>query len=156
VGRALLSTLLFAVVACAPDRQPDGDLVALINERRAESGCPAVARDDALSAAALRHAVDMRDNGVRDHAGSDGSSAADRITDAGFGPARATGEILYWSEGRGDAGQAVAGWMGSADHREIIQTCGFTHIGVGVLEPPGGGYIAVADFAASGAVGGRR
>jgi len=123
----------------------ENGIVSLINERRAQAGCPALTADERLTAAARRHAADMRDRGVRDHTGSDGSTAQRRIADAGFTPATATGEILYWSEGAADAGAAVAAWMDSPAHRDVIGTCRFTHAGAGVVTP---GYAAVVDFAA--------
>ncbi len=121
--------------------------MALINDRRAAAACPAVAGDDRLASAARRHADDMLQHDVRDHTGSDGSTAQSRISQAGF-PASRTGEILYWAQGTGDANQAVAAWMDSPGHRAIIQECAFTHVGVAVLRF-GGEFIAVADFAAS-------
>jgi len=146
-----------AAVGCAPPDKSGGPaasqapsqedaIVSLINEHRAEAGCPAVTPDERLTAAARRHATDMRDRAVRDHTGSDTSTPARRIADAGFAPATATGEIIYWSEPSGDPQAAVAGWMNSPAHRDVIRTCRFTHAGAGVVT--GSGYAAVVDFGA--------
>jgi uncharacterized protein YkwD len=154
-----VALLMCATAACGPpDRTggpPDapadapsqeGAIVALINEHRAEAGCPAVTPDEHLATAARRHATDMRDRGVRDHPGSDDSTPQQRIADAGFTPTTATGEIIYWSEPTGDPRAAVAGWMNSPAHRDVIRTCRFTHAGAGVVTGPG--FAAVVDFGA--------
>jgi uncharacterized protein YkwD len=158
VHRMLAVALLMSTtVACGgPDRTDDpvtsnapseeGAVISLINEQRAEAGCPAVAPDERLVTAARRHATDMRDRGVREHPGSDGSTPERRIADAGFAPATATGEIIYWSEPSGDPRAAVAAWMDSPAHRDVIRTCRFTHAGAGVVAGPG--YAAVVTFAA--------
>jgi uncharacterized protein YkwD len=88
----------------------------------------------------------MRDRSMRDHTGSDGSTAAQRIADAGFTPAAATGEIMYWSEPTGEPAVAVKAWMDSPAHRDVIRTCRLTHAGAGVVT--GSGYAAVVDFGA--------
>jgi uncharacterized protein YkwD len=150
-----VALLVCATAACStPDRtdgpadapSPEGTIGALINEHRANAGCPAVTADERLAAAARRHATDMRDRGVRDHPGSDGSTPQQRIADAGFTPAAATGEIIYWSEPSGSPGAAVAAWMNSPAHRDVIRTCRFTHAGAGVVSGPG--FAAVVDFGA--------
>ncbi len=142
---------VLCLAACAGDRAeplPPADretLVTLINERRAALSCPPVAADPRLADAATRHARDMLDSGVRDHTGSDGSTAQQRIADTGLA-ARRTGEILFWAQGTGDARQAVAAWMDSPGHRAIISDCRLTHIGAAALTA-GDEYVAVADFA---------
>jgi uncharacterized protein YkwD len=140
--------LVLATAACKSDSAPDADpaaeasVISLINAKRAEAGCAAVTADGQLSAAALRHAKDMRANGVTDHTGSDGSTPAVRIADAGFA-GTGTGEILYRSS-RGDAAGAVESWMDSPGHRDIITDCAFTHAGAGVLTDSG--FLAVTAF----------
>jgi uncharacterized protein YkwD len=152
-----VALLVSTMVACgAPDRSEgpaasdapsgEGAIVSLINDHRTEAGCPTVTLDERLTAAARRHATDMRDRAVRDHTGSDGSTAAQRIAHAGFTPTTATGEIIYWSEPVGDPRAAVAAWMDSPAHRDVIRTCRFTHAGAGVVTGPG--YAAVVDFGA--------
>ena len=150
-----VALLVATTVACGgadradqPSDAPsqEGAIIALINEHRAAAGCPAVTPDEQLVAAARRHATDMRDRGVRDHTGSDGSTPAKRIAGTGFDPATATGEIIYWSEPNGSPRAAVAGWMNSPAHRDVIRTCRFTHAGAGIVAGPG--YAAVVDFGA--------
>jgi uncharacterized protein YkwD len=126
----------------------ESNLVSLINQQRTAANCPSVTRDQALANAASRHSVDMRDHGIRDHPGSDGSTPQTRIADAGYSPTSATGEILYWSDGASDYKAAVAWWMASPTHKAIIEDCRYTNIGVGILYPGGTKYYAVADFGA--------
>ena len=156
IAVTMVRVLLAVVLVCAacgraqsppPAAGEETQVVTLINDRRGAVPCPAVAPDDRLAAAARRHADDMLQHDVRDHTGSDGSTAERRITQAGF-PASRTGEILYWAQGAGDANEAVVAWMDSAGHRAIIQECAFTHVGVAILRF-GGKFVAVADFAAS-------
>ncbi|MEU8006810.1 CAP domain-containing protein [Catellatospora sp. NPDC049111] len=149
--RLLAAGLVACLAGCAgrptgPAAPGDGaDLVTLINQRRAEPSCPAVTADQRLADAAKRHAQDMLDHGVRDHTGSDGSTAAQRIADTGF-DASTNGEILYWAQGTGAARQAVDAWMDSPGHRTIISDCELTKVGAAALTA-GGEFAAVADFA---------
>jgi uncharacterized protein YkwD len=145
---ALLAVVLTLAACGRPAATPpeEADVITLINDRRAEASCPPVVAEGGLAAAAQRHAEDMRERGVRDHTGSDGSSAADRIKDAGYAASR-TGEILYWAQGSGGAEEAVTAWMNSPSHRDLIRECRFTHAGAGVVQADGQ-YSAVVDFGA--------
>lgn len=133
---------------------PGQDLLDLINGKRAAAGCPAVTGNDQLRVAAERHAVDMRDNpAIRNdpnHLGSDGSTPPQRIGDAGFAPVSRTGEIMYWATGApGNTPQAtIDWWMNSPPHKAIIETCAFTHVGVGLLYPGGTQWYTTVDFGA--------
>ncbi|WP_193315191.1 CAP domain-containing protein [Nostocoides sp. F2B08] len=126
----------------------------MINDKRAAAGCDPVAGEDRLRAAADRHAVDMRDNpAVRSdpsHLGSDGSTPSQRIADAGYAPVSRIGEIMYWASGPpGNTPSAtVDWWMNSPRHREIIETCAFTHAGVGLVYPGGTEWYTTVDFGA--------
>ncbi len=126
----------------------ESNMLSLVNQKRAAVNCPAVARDPNLTVAAYRHATDMRDNNQRQHTGTDGSTPQSRIAEAGFKPASATGEIMYWSDGASDYKAAVAWWMQSPPHKAIIENCAFTHVGFGVFYPGGTKYYAVGDFGA--------
>ncbi|HEX6686626.1 MAG TPA: CAP domain-containing protein [Candidatus Limnocylindrales bacterium] len=127
-----------------PATADPGDIITLLNQRRADAGCPGVEPDARLSTAAQRHAIDMRDRGIRDHTGSDGSSPQARIEAAGFRPA-STGEIIFWGTGSAGPPEAVKGWMDSPPHRKIIEECGFTHAGAAALRAEGQ-YFAVTTF----------
>lgn len=153
---ALTALLLTSAASCEPGASvfdgsgslEESNMISLINQKRAAVSCPALVRDQNLTAAANRHAADMRDHGVRDHQGSDGSTPQNRIAEAGFAPASATGEIMYWSDQASSYTAAVNWWMNSPPHKAIIENCTYTHIGIGVLYPGGTKYFAVGDFGA--------
>jgi uncharacterized protein YkwD len=152
-GAVALAGLMAMLGCAAKPQQPQPkqpgtapEVIRLINEKRADAGCPAVAPDDRLATAAGRQAADMRDHGVQDHTGSDASSPQQRIEAAGFSPATATGEILLWGTGSTSPQQAVDAWMASPPHREVIEQCAFTHAGVVVLQADSR-YFAVVAFA---------
>src|ERR1700761_8287540 len=66
-----------------------------INATRAANGCGPVAANPQLTASAARQAGDMLANGVQDHIGSDGSSVAQRVKDAGYASFTRLGEIIF-------------------------------------------------------------
>jgi uncharacterized protein YkwD len=152
----LATAVLASGNTCGPGASnvPAQDLLAQINAKRAAVGCQAVAGDDQLRVAAERHVVDMRDHpAVRtdpNHLGSDGSTPQQRIADAGFRPASRTGEIMYFASGApGNTVQAnIDWWMNSPTHKAIIEDCGYTHAGVGLVYPGGTEWYSTVDFAA--------
>ncbi len=142
VTRGITSTLapVWAVVAvigsmlAAVPAQADGDeggaVLRQINDTRAANGCGPVAANPQLTAAAARHATDVLHNGKMSHTGSDGSSVVQRVTDAGYAPYAALGEVVFWGTGAsGSPSAAVNWWMNSPGHRAIITDCGFTDAG---------------------------
>lgn len=152
---ALAVSVLASVVSCGPGASnvPGSNLLDRINEKRVAEGCPKVAGDSRLRAAADRYAVDMRDNnaheqpGTDGHTGSDGSSPGQRIADAGFTPLTRHGEVIYWSAQPSSEAATLDWWMNSPRHKAIILDCQFTHAGVGLLYPGGTKWYAVVDFA---------
>jgi uncharacterized protein YkwD len=153
---ALTALLLTGAASCEPGASvfdgsgslEESNMISLINQKRAAVNCPALIRDQKLTAAANRHAADMRDHNVRDHPGSDGSTPETRIADAGFSPVSATGEIMYWNDQASGYAAAVDWWMNSPPHKAIIENCAYTHLGIGILYPNGAKYYAVGDFGA--------
>jgi uncharacterized protein YkwD len=115
------------------------EIVTLINQRREENGCLVpVALVDTLTAAARKHSNDMALNNFVGHTGSDGSTAAQRMREAGHNP-RGWQEII--AAGSPDARGTVEQWMGSqAGHREAILNCDHTIIGVGYAAREGATY----------------
>lgn len=147
VGIAVAPAIL-ALVACGSGTSnvPAQEVLDLVNQKRSAAGCPPVAGDDKLRAAAERHAVDMRDKGVTGHTGSDSSTAEQRIKEAGFAPLSLYAENMYiGGPGSSSAAATVDWWMNSPGHKANILNCQLTHIGVGVLYPSGKWY-AVTDF----------
>lgn len=123
-------------------------VLALINEARAVKrrcglkrypAVPPLAASPALQAAASAHAEDMARRGVMDHAGGDGSTAAERATRAGY-VWRTVGENV--AMGQPTPEQAVAEWLDSARHCANIMSAEFTEMGVAVASNASGVYWA--------------
>ena len=109
--------------------------------------CGVINDDPSLTVAAQRHANDMLKNGVDGHIGSDGSTPAARIADAGYAGTGYTGEIVYWGTGSAaDPAAALDLWMESPAHRAIITNCAFTAGGFATAWD-GNKMTAVGDFA---------
>jgi uncharacterized protein YkwD len=127
---AVFGSMLGAVQAQADGGDQGGAVLSQVNATRAANGCGPVAASPQLTAAAARHANDVLDNGAQGHIGSDGSSVVQRVTDAGYAPYNAVGEVVFWSTGlSGDPAAAVAWWMNSPGHRAVITDCTFTDAG---------------------------
>ncbi|MDT5359626.1 MAG: hypothetical protein QOC69_1388 [Mycobacterium sp.] len=156
-GRASASWLAYAtavtvfgsVLAAVPARA-DGDqgdaVLSEINATRAANGCGPVAMNPQLTASAARQANDMLANGVQGHTGSDGSSLAQRVTDAGYVSYAKLGEIVFWGTGSaGTPATAIRWWMNSPGHRAIITDCGLTEAGFSAVSN-GNEMTAAGDF----------
>jgi uncharacterized protein YkwD len=123
-----------------------GAVLSQINATRVANGCGPVAANPQLTASAARHANDMLENGVADHTGSDGSSLAQRVTDAGYVPYANLGEVVFWGTGSaGTPATAVNWWMNSPGHRAIITDCGLTEAGFSAVSN-GNKMTAAGDF----------
>lgn len=103
-------------------------VIELVNQQRAQNGCPAVAKNDLLTLAAYRHSEDMAQNDYFAHDGKDGSKFSDRISSAGYQFSLAAENLAAGTPG---AEQAVQLWMDSPPHRANILNCGLTEVGVG-------------------------
>jgi uncharacterized protein YkwD len=147
-GRILgiaLVPLLFcgATAAAAPAAQAAGaarnlaaDVIARTNAIRKEAGCAPVKADERLRSIAQEHASDMARHGYLEHEDRDGTSSDERIGSAGYG--NVSGENL--AHGYASSAEVMDVWMRSPGHRENIEDCAFTHIGVGYA--PNGHYWA--------------
>jgi uncharacterized protein YkwD len=163
MGRGKASALLPAFVAAmtvfgAVPAQADGAggsavggdqggaVLSQINATRAANGCGPVTANPRLTAAAARQANDMLVKGVQGHTGSDGSTLAQRVADAGYVAYAKLGEIVFWSTGPGGTpAAAVAWWMNSPGHRAIITDCELTDAGFSAVSS--GDKVTVAgDF----------
>jgi uncharacterized protein YkwD len=88
---------------------------------------PALSWNDALASASLVHSDDMVAANVFSHTGSDGRSAGQRITAAGYAW-RTWGENI--AAGQRTVNQVVAGWMNSPGHCANLMNPNFRDIGV--------------------------
>lgn len=142
------STLLLFITGCT--KSEDNDLIPtepaeptteeillkLVNDART-TGCncgntpypavPAVTWSDLLEDAAQAHSDDMNDNSSFSHQGSDGSSAGDRITRAGYNWSR-YGENI--ARGYPDEEAVINGWLNSEGHCKNIMNADFTEMAV--------------------------
>jgi uncharacterized protein YkwD len=137
--RALRAIALALLVACAAPAaraleavcsdDVEHQVAVLINARRAAYGLLPVEVDVRLGAAAVRQAEDMRDGCFLSHVGSDGSSPAQRMEDAGYpapdGEVAAAGGLSFGADA------IVQSWMDSAGHRDILLKADARHVGVG-------------------------
>ena len=108
-------------------------VVVLVNEQRVDAGCPPLAIDERLVAAAQGHSEDMAANDFFSHTGSDGSQPWDRMDEEGYRWSRAAENI---AAGYPTAEQAVAAWMNSPGHRNNILNCDLVDTGVGHVYLP--------------------
>lgn len=112
-------------------------LLQLVNNVR-QSGCVCgstnmspvspVSWNDQLAKAAYDHSSDMKTNNYFSHVGQNGSSAADRIRNAGYNW-KTYGENI--AQGFTTEEAVVNGWLGSEGHCRNIMNPSFTEMGVG-------------------------
>jgi len=130
------------IVLAVPHAIPSDETVAarqvlnLVNRARASSRrCGATLYNASqplrlnalLDKAAQRHASDMARHKQMTHAGSDGSTPAQRVTRQGY-RWKAVGENV--AAGAGSAEEVVAGWLASPGHCANIMNSQFTEMGV--------------------------
>jgi uncharacterized protein YkwD len=133
------------------------DILELVNTARTQGRrCgsrrfPAVAAlvlDDALTRAAAAHSSDMARHDAFDHAGSDGSTPAQRVERAGYGDHKLVGENI--AAGAMTPAEVMQGWLASPGHCENIMDARFTQIGIAFAEnaKSRSGVFWTQDFAA--------
>ena len=115
-------------------------MLSLINEARANVGTPPLQLELNLNASAEAHSIWMLEQDIFSHTGVGGSSATQRMADAGFdfsGSWRSAENIAVQSE-RGDAGlmddvlDLHTSLMNSAGHRANILNPDLKYIGIGI------------------------
>jgi uncharacterized protein YkwD len=100
---------------------------------------PPLAASASLLRVAAGHAADMASRGVMEHAGADGSTAAERATRAGYAW-RTVGENV--AQGQSSPEQVVEEWLGSPRHCANIMDPDFSEMGVAVASGPQGVFWA--------------
>jgi uncharacterized protein YkwD len=119
-----------ASVPRAVQASTPGEILALVNQARAQAGCDPLKEDPRLMAAAQAHADDMTKNNITSHTGSDGSSYLDRMQKAGYNPQGPSSENMSW--GHPNAKSHVDGWLNSTKgHREAMLNCTYVETGIG-------------------------
>lgn len=106
----------------------DQQILDLVNQERAKVGADSLRINEQLDQAADLHTQDQANMDKMSHTGSNGSTMAERIQDAGYQYSTA-GENV--ASGYLDAEAVVAGWMGSEGHRANILNSSFEELGVG-------------------------
>lgn len=103
----------------------------IINQERRAHGLAPLQVVPALEQAARRHSSDMAAHNLMAHEGSDGSTAGERISAAGY-------QWDLWSEtiawGIEDAQEVVAWFLDSNEHRMALLSAHFTDFGVALTE----------------------
>ena len=116
-------------------------LFASVNRARRAQGLPALRWNDALAAAARRHAGIMAQRGSAQHAFAGEPTLASRVTQAGA-------RFVWLSENviQGSGVAAVqAEFLNSPNHRANMLDADMDSIGIGIVER-GGQLFAVEDF----------
>jgi uncharacterized protein YkwD len=117
-------------------------VLALVNEARSKKrrcgwtrfdAAPPLAASPALDRAAAAHARDMAAHSVMGHAGSDGSTPAERATRAGY-RWRLVAENV--AAGQPTPEEAIAEWLDSAGHCANLMDPAYTEMGVGYAADP--------------------
>jgi len=125
------------------------EVLALVNQRRAEHGLAPLVLDNRLVASAREHAVDMALGHFCRHQGRDGTRARDRMQRNGYPFNNWAGENIICS--RRSAEAMVHWWMQSPPHRRNILHAHFRHVGVGISMKGRYGPDAVLNFATGAA-----
>ena len=148
-GLSLLGPLArpsLALGTCATARSSSDSeeqlMLNLINDYRARSGAPVLARSAALSRSALWKSTDMAANHYFSHDDLI-RGWSQRVSDCGYGPAT-TGENI--AEGFADASSTLMQWETSPPHNANLLSPNFHAIGVGRAADAGGTWYWTADF----------
>ena len=127
------------------------EMLALINQERTSRGLDSLMLETRLNDSSEDHTTWMLESDTFDHTGQGGSSATQRIEDAGFdleGNWR-TGENIAWQSERGapgisdDVAQLHQSLMNSPGHRANILNPDFDYIGIGIEEGDFRGWDSV-------------
>ncbi len=121
----LIFSLLLLVT---PATAQEPDLVALVNQARANAGIAPLVSNTLLVNASQRHSNDMAARDVLSHTGGDGSSVGTRVTQAGYSWNFVGENVLYrWDV---SAQGAFDQWWNSTGHRNNMMNASFCDIGV--------------------------
>ncbi|MFI6943553.1 CAP domain-containing protein [Streptomyces sp. NPDC050418] len=119
-----------------PDTQSgaEAQVLALVNQERAQAGCQPVKADGELAELASDFSADMASRGFFDHTDPDGDTPWDRADAEGI--ANLGGENI--ARGQANAQSVMDSWMKSPGHRANILNCEYKTLGVGTHFGSGG------------------
>jgi uncharacterized protein YkwD len=107
----------------------EAQVLVLVNQERANAGCPALTADTRLADAARGHSADMAARNYFDHTTPEGVTFSTRITNAGYVWSGAAENI---ASGQRDPAAVMKAWMNSPGHRANILNCSYRNLGVGL------------------------
>ncbi|MFC3893636.1 CAP domain-containing protein [Lentzea rhizosphaerae] len=110
------------------NKTPEQAVLELVNDARSAKGCKALVIDDRITTAAQAHSTDMATQNYFSHTSKDGRTFDVRMKEAGY--PRPGGENI--AKGYTTPEQVMQGWMNSTGHRENIENCTFTTMGLGL------------------------
>jgi uncharacterized protein YkwD len=127
----------------------ENQVFALVNQRRAQAGLPALSVESRLAQAARTYGKVLADNDWFSHTGPDGSDLVSRIEAAGLPFTVQFGEVLAWGSNGWPPKDIVQAWIDSPAHRDQILGSAYTRAGVGCYFTKEGSLTVrcVMDFA---------
>lgn len=144
----LLCLLAQPALACAPPPGAGslaGAFLQQLNTLRGQSHLRPLRVNARLTGAARAHACDNAAHGSFGHRGSDGSTLAQRLAQAGY-PYRSAAENTGW--GFRSAASALGWWMRSPPHRANLMNPRLGEIGIGLARGKDGKLYWVLDLGA--------
>jgi len=130
--------------ACAAqhDSSVDAQVLALINQARANQGLNPLVSQGQLAAAALAHSTDMACNNIVSHVGSDGSLWYNRVEAQGYANYNSSRENIYVGNPTfgGTADGAFTWWWNSQIHHDNMLNPDVSQIGVAYVYDPNSEY----------------
>ena len=142
-GRAAqwLLVTMFAM-PCAAFEVVQAEMLGAVNRARARTqtcgdatmqAVPALEWSQVLAQSASNHSSDQATRQTMTHRGADGSSVAQRVTNAGYAW-RAVGENVYSASWHAGAEEAVRAWLASPGHCRNLMSANYTHLGAGFAD----------------------
>jgi uncharacterized protein YkwD len=136
--------------------QAQSAVVCLMNQRRRHLHAHKLHSNGLLAQAAVQHSSSMNQLNYFSHDSSSDGDPLSRITNTGYMSGASSwgvGENLVWGTGSQATPQrAVASWMASPEHRQIMLSRDFREVGIGFVAgsptggDEGGSAIYTADF----------
>lgn len=123
-------------------------ILDLVNQERKKAGLAELKLSGRLAVAARGHSYDMALRHYFSHQSADGVSPEQRIRGSGIAYAE-MGENIYMEDYPGRDGmpeRAIAGWLGSPNHRKNMLSPRFTATGVGTARAADGSTYVTQDF----------
>ncbi len=147
-GGAFCAVVWLATAPLEALAGPEAELLARVNDVRAEHKLIELAPSQELARVARAHAEDMARRGYLSHTNPEGQNPLERAQSAGLSGFRLFAENIGASTVSGDRVRTIVDeWMRSRDHRENVLNPAFNTSGVGVAETSAGQTIVVELYA---------